>query len=72
MPLLYPEGGLYLVGTRTSTRSFGASKRENHDSAAFYNSRLYDHLELVELNDLRYQEVPKTCWIGSSTKTAGT
>ena len=47
------------MGTRTSTRSFGASKRENHDSAAFYNSRLYDHLELVELNDLRYQEVPE-------------
>lgn len=60
MPKVFgPEGGLDLMGTRTSTRSFGASKRENHDSTVFYSSRLYDQLELVELDDLRHQEVPE-------------
>jgi len=47
------------MGTRTSTRSFGASKRENHNSAAFYNSRLYHQLEPVKLDDLSCQEVPE-------------
>ena len=47
------------MGTGTSTRSFGAGKRENHDSAAFYDSRLYDQLELVELDDLSHQDVPE-------------
>lgn len=32
------------VNNQTSTSSFGVSKRENHDSTKFYDSKLYDHL----------------------------
>ena len=57
--VILPRGGHNPMGTGTSTRSFGAGKRENHDSAAFYDSRLYDQLELVELDDLSHQDVPE-------------
>ncbi|NMB46552.1 MAG: site-specific DNA-methyltransferase [Firmicutes bacterium] len=53
--------GLSVVAKRTSTRAFGASKRENHDSGAFYDCRLYDRLELVELDDLTERELPEAC-----------
>ena len=45
----------------TSTRSFGASKRENHDSSVFYDSKLYDALQEVELKDLTERNLPETC-----------
>ena len=45
----------------TSTRSFGASKRENHDSTGFYNCRLYNQLQEVVLDDLSEQPLPEFC-----------
>lgn len=49
------------MAKHTSTRSFGASKRENHDSSDFYNCRLYDHLDVVELDDLTERQLPENC-----------
>ncbi len=49
------------VAQATSTRSFGASKRENHDSSVFYDSKLYDALQEVELKDLTERNLPETC-----------
>ena len=50
------------VAQATSTRSFGASKRENHDSSVFYDSKLYDALQEVELKDLTERNLPET-WV---------
>ncbi|NLJ86817.1 MAG: site-specific DNA-methyltransferase [Firmicutes bacterium] len=49
------------VAKSTSTRSFGASKRENHDSTGFYNCRLYNQLQEVVLDDLSEQPLPEFC-----------
>ncbi len=49
------------VAQGTSTRSFGASKRENHDSSVFYDSKLYDALQEVELEDVTERNLPETC-----------
>jgi DNA modification methylase len=49
------------VAKCSSTRSFGSSKRENHDSAAFYDSRLYDQFDLMELDDLAERKLPEEC-----------
>ena len=49
------------VAQATSTRSFGASKRENHDSSVFYDSKLYDALQEVELEDVTERNLPETC-----------
>lgn len=45
----------------TSTRSFGVGTRENHDSTAFYAGKLYDHFDLIELDDLVERELPEEC-----------
>lgn len=42
---------------RTATRSFGVSKRENHDSSAFYQSRLYEG-QVVESDTGPEQNAP--------------
>ena len=42
---------------KTSTSSFGVSKREGHDSSVYYNSRMYD--DLVSQRDVgEAQELP--------------
>lgn len=55
----------------TKTRAFGSSSREGHDSSTFYNGKLYDAFEVVELEDLTEREVPEryldTIIHGSST-----
>lgn len=51
----------FSVAKGSFTRSFGNTKRENHDSAAFYDSRLYDQFDLVELEDLTESELPEEC-----------
>jgi len=40
----------------TETSSFGVTKRENHDSTKFYNSRLYKLLPKEQ--KVEYQENP--------------
>lgn len=52
------EGKALSMAGGTATRSFGVSKRENHDSSAFYNSKLYDDLQEVVLEDLTVNELP--------------
>ena len=41
----------------TETSSFGVSKRENHDSSRFYNSKLYT-LQSNEVKEIEYRENP--------------
>ena len=43
----------------TETSSFGVSKRENHDSSIFYNSRLYDLFTIEETKDGTENDLPE-------------
>ncbi|MCG3218461.1 MAG: site-specific DNA-methyltransferase [Candidatus Heimdallarchaeota archaeon] len=43
----------------TETSSFGVSKRENHDSSIFYNSRLYDLFAIEETKDGTENDLPE-------------
>lgn len=55
MPIL-PDSEKKHRPSRTKTRAFGSSKRENHDAEAFYHSRLYHK---PHTNDaIGYQENP--------------
>ena len=57
----YDVGRTPSISRGTATRSFGVSKRENHDSSAFYDSKLYDNLQEVVLEDLSVNELPSSC-----------
>ena len=48
-----------MVSKGTKTSSFGSSGRSNHDSSEFYNSRLYEGLNIPEKVDFIENEVPK-------------
>lgn len=48
--------GWLVLGKGTSTSRFGVSKREGHDSSAFYGRRLYENLKVVE--DIKEVENP--------------
>ena len=52
------QGKSHLKPQKTSTRSFGAGARENHDSSKFYDSRLYGTLAEGELEDLVVNDLP--------------
>lgn len=41
--------------TGTETRSFGVSKRENHDSSIFYNQKVYSNIK-KETKKIKYFE----------------
>lgn len=43
----------------TSSSSFGTSGRINHDSSKFYNSKLYNNLEKVSLDNKKDNVLPK-------------
>lgn len=40
----------------TSTKSFGSTRRVNHDSSEFYNSRLYEGIKPLRRSDIKYVE----------------
>lgn len=43
----------------TKTSSFGSSGRFNHDSSSFYNSNLYNGMDLPKKVKYLYEEIPK-------------
>ncbi|MDD4688112.1 MAG: site-specific DNA-methyltransferase [Candidatus Cloacimonetes bacterium] len=45
--------------TGTSTSSFGTNGRINHDSAKFYNSKLYNELKKNQLTDFHENSIPE-------------
>lgn len=42
----------------TKTRSFGSSKRVRHDSTSFYNSNLFNGINLSKKNDFLEEKIP--------------
>ena len=43
----------------TKTSSFGVSSRYSHDSSSFYNSKLYNGLDLPKKIEYLYEEIPE-------------
>ena len=44
---------------KTSTKSFGSSKKETHDSSYFYDSKLFDTHKIVQQKSIIQNEISK-------------
>ena len=54
-----PEDNVSRKRTKTSTKSFGSSKKETHDSSYFYDSKLFNTQKIVQQKSIIQNEISK-------------
>ena len=54
-----PDNNVYRKRIKTSTKSFGSSKKETHDSSYFYDSKLFNTQKIVQQKSIIQNEISK-------------